>query len=235
MQSRRYLPALFLLFVGRWLRGADLRDRLAAAASAGRRRIARLAGRAPRHVHGRHVSGQPAAAADDIARRHHPLRVYAFLELGIGAIGLIVLFAMPLVGGIYTSIGGRGHRCSALSPRVHRCELVPAAADAPHGRDAARDVALGEDHARRRLVAGILLRRQHCRGRHREFFAGFSLLRVFDVAIATLVALAINVAVPLVDWPFAAAAPRRPADEPKAGRAPGAATARCTSLLDCLV
>src|SRR6187401_3507052 len=28
-----------------------------------------------------------------ISRRHHPLRVYAYLELGIGVIGLIVLFA----------------------------------------------------------------------------------------------------------------------------------------------
>src|SRR5436305_1176900 len=31
----------------------------------------------------------------------HPLRVYAYLELGIGAIGLVVLFAMPLIGGAY--------------------------------------------------------------------------------------------------------------------------------------
>src|SRR6267142_5092256 len=29
-----------------------------------------------------------------ISAREHPLRVYAFLELGIGAIGLIVLFGM---------------------------------------------------------------------------------------------------------------------------------------------
>jgi len=41
-----------------------------------------------------------------IARRHHPLRVYACLELGIGVIGLIVLFAMPLVTLVYTNIGG---------------------------------------------------------------------------------------------------------------------------------
>src|SRR5262245_51147219 len=36
---------------------------------------------------------------------HHPLRVYAALELGIGAIGLIVLFGMPLAGSIYTALG----------------------------------------------------------------------------------------------------------------------------------
>ena len=32
-----------------------------------------------------------------VSGRRHPLRVYALLELGIGAIGLVVLFAMPYV------------------------------------------------------------------------------------------------------------------------------------------
>src|SRR5437870_906432 len=41
-----------------------------------------------------------------ISRAHHPLRVYAFLELGIGAFGLLILFAMPLVTLVYTSFGG---------------------------------------------------------------------------------------------------------------------------------
>ena len=36
-------------------------------------------------------------------RDMHPLRMYAWLELGIGAMGLILLFAMPLVGGAYTA------------------------------------------------------------------------------------------------------------------------------------
>src|SRR5438128_8367852 len=41
-----------------------------------------------------------------ISRRHHPLKVYAYLELGIGAFGLLILVAMPLVTLVYTSIGG---------------------------------------------------------------------------------------------------------------------------------
>ena len=40
--------------------------------------------------------------------RHHPLKVYAFLELGIALFGVIVLFAVPIVGRIYTSIAGTG-------------------------------------------------------------------------------------------------------------------------------
>src|SRR5207253_5531520 len=41
-----------------------------------------------------------------ISPRHHPLRVYACLELGIGAIAIAVLFAMPLIGGAYTAWAG---------------------------------------------------------------------------------------------------------------------------------
>src|SRR5690348_7004338 len=38
----------------------------------------------------------------------HPLRTYGYLELGIGAFGLILLYAMPLVGGAYTAWAGSG-------------------------------------------------------------------------------------------------------------------------------
>src|SRR5215831_15335474 len=43
-----------------------------------------------------------------IEPRQHPLRVYAMLELGIGALGLLILVGMPLVGGLYTAWGGEG-------------------------------------------------------------------------------------------------------------------------------
>src|SRR2546429_7779113 len=43
-----------------------------------------------------------------ISARYHPLRVYASLELGIGLIGLLVLFGMPLVSGLYTAWAGSG-------------------------------------------------------------------------------------------------------------------------------
>src|ERR1043165_5443067 len=38
--------------------------------------------------------------------RQHPMRVYAMLEAGIGILGLLLLFGMPLVNGIYLAIGG---------------------------------------------------------------------------------------------------------------------------------
>src|SRR5271154_540495 len=38
-----------------------------------------------------------------VSARRHPLRVYALLELGIGAIGLAVLFGIPTIEHLYTS------------------------------------------------------------------------------------------------------------------------------------
>ena len=49
------------------MRGADLRDRLVPADRAGDRFVGRVARRAARHVHGRHVPRQPAAAAVRVA------------------------------------------------------------------------------------------------------------------------------------------------------------------------
>src|SRR5436190_2000075 len=43
-----------------------------------------------------------------ISPRHHPLRVYALLELGIGIIGIVVLFGMPFIDHLYTAGSGPG-------------------------------------------------------------------------------------------------------------------------------
>src|SRR5208283_1668678 len=56
-----------------------------------------------------------------VSTHRHPLRVYAALELGIGLIGIAVLFAIPILGHAYVanSIGGlagillRGLLCAA--------------------------------------------------------------------------------------------------------------------------
>src|SRR5919107_4812614 len=43
-----------------------------------------------------------------VSYRHHPLRVYAWLEIGIGLIGVLVLISMPLVSGVYPAWAGTG-------------------------------------------------------------------------------------------------------------------------------
>jgi hypothetical protein len=43
-----------------------------------------------------------------VSRRHHPLKVYAALELGVGAFGLLALVLLPIAGSVYLSIAGHG-------------------------------------------------------------------------------------------------------------------------------
>src|SRR4051812_43540585 len=43
-----------------------------------------------------------------VSARPHPLRVYALLELGIAVSGIAVMFAMPAVGRLYTTMVGYG-------------------------------------------------------------------------------------------------------------------------------
>ncbi len=72
---------------------------------------------------------------------HHPLKVYAYLEFGIGAFGLLVLFLVPALGNLYTMIAG----CRSGQPDAagRGGQHLPAAADVPDGRDLARHCTLG--------------------------------------------------------------------------------------------
>ena len=81
-----------------------------------------------------------------VSARRHPLRVYALLELGIGAIGLVVLFGMPYVGRCLCRRPVQGSLGILLRGVV--AAVVPAAADAADGRDAAGDRALGRERRR---------------------------------------------------------------------------------------
>src|SRR5688572_11376213 len=60
-----------------------------------------------------------------VGPQHHPLKVYAFLELGIAAFGLIVLFAVPLIGNLYTQVAGTGQASVYLRALVAAIILIP--------------------------------------------------------------------------------------------------------------
>ena len=53
-----------------------------------------------------------------------PLRVYAALEIGIGACGLAVLWGLPLLGTVYTGIGGGSLALRAVIAGI--CLVPPA-------------------------------------------------------------------------------------------------------------
>ena len=128
-----------------------------------------------------------------ISRREHPLRVYAYLELGIAVFGILLLVGMPLLGGIYFHWGGggvtgillRGIAASIclLPPTLLMGATLPAISrwveSTPEGVSwlgffYGGNIAGG--------VIGCLL-------------AGFYLLRVHDSAVATFVAVSLNVLV----------------------------------------
>jgi spermidine synthase len=60
-----------------------------------------------------------------LSPRHHPLRVYAYLEIGIGAFGLVVLFLVPALGNLYTTIAGSGGVSVVLRALVASVCLIP--------------------------------------------------------------------------------------------------------------
>jgi spermidine synthase len=123
-------------------------------------------------------------------RSQHPLRMYGFLEIGIGSIGLLVLVAMPLLNSAYTSLGGTGivgillrglvAGICLLPPTLLMGATLPAISrwveSTPEGVSW-----LGFFYGGN-IAGGVL----------GSLLAGFYLLRVHDLAFATYVAVALN-------------------------------------------
>ena len=149
------------------------------------------------------------ALARFVSRRHHPLRVYALLELGIGASGLLMLAVMPLVERVYTSVVGHGvpglllrgifAALCLLPPTAMMGATLPAAAR--WVQTTRRGISwLGYFYGGNTIgaVFGCLL-------------AGFYLLRVHDMPTATGVAVALNAIVAAAVLAMAHFTPRIPA------------------------
>ncbi len=137
-----------------------------------------------------------------VPARWHPLRVYALLELGIGAIGLAVLYGLPYVERVYTQYAGHGLPSILLRGAVAGVCLLPPTllmgatlpAIARRVETSPEGVAwLGFFYGGNLAgaVCGCLL-------------AGFYLLRVYDMPTATSVAIAINLAVAAIALGLAA-------------------------------
>lgn len=150
-----------------------------------------------------------------IARHRHPLRVYAFLELGTGVIGLLLLFGMPYLENFYALYGTfGGHNLFGillrglvagiclLPPTVLMGATLPAIArwveTSPQGVSW-----LGFFYGGN-IVGAVI----GC------LAAGFYLLRVHDMATATYAAFGLNVLVALIALGLAVPAPfAAPAEE----------------------
>jgi spermidine synthase len=157
-----------------------------------------------------------------ISARRHPLRVYALLELGIGLIGLAVLYGVPHADQLYAASAGHGLWgvvlravfCAVclLPPTLLMGGTLPAIArwvETTPQSVSWLGFFYGANIAG--AVFGCLL-------------AGFYLLRVHDVATATYVAVVLNTAVGVVGLGLAARTPHRaPPVVPTGGGGPATA------------
>jgi spermidine synthase len=168
-----------------------------------------------------------------VKRAEHPLKVYAFLELGIGVFGVLIPLILPHVGGLYTAIGGPGFfgifvravfcAIALLPPTLMMGATLPAIAryveTTPAGVSWLGFFYGGNIFG---AVGGSLL-------------AGYYLLRKFDMTTACLVAVAINVAVALIALALSKrspySAPAESGSAPAAVAAPGARLVYATIAL----
>ncbi len=96
------------------------------------------------------------------AAKQHPLRIYAALELGIGILGVLVLWGLPLVDRVYIAGAEHGMPGMLLRGFISAVCLLPPTI--LMGASLPAIVALDQVHAARRLVVGPAVRRQY-RGR----------------------------------------------------------------------
>ena len=131
-----------------------------------------------------------------VSRRLHPLRVYALMELGIGVIGLVLLFAMPLINGVYTVWAGSGLLSMMFRGLIAGICLLP-----PTLLMGATLPAISrwvETTPRGVSWLGFFYGGNICGAVIGSLLAGFYLMRVFDISTTTFVAVGLNVGVALL-------------------------------------
>jgi spermidine synthase len=147
-----------------------------------------------------------------ISTARHPLRVYACLELGIGIIGLLELFGIPIVDRFYCAHVGTGAMAIVMRAVVGAICLLPPTllmgatlpAIARWVQATPQGVSwLGFFYGGN--IAGAVL---GC------LLAGFYLLPQHDMETATYVAAAINASVAIIAWLLSTRAEHQPLDRP---------------------
>jgi len=155
-----------------------------------------------------------------VSPRQHPLRVYASLEAGIGVLGLLILFGMPLVGGLYTAWAGDGMVSVFVRAIVAGiCLLPPTMLMGATLPAISRWVKATPEGV---SWLGFFYGGNIAGGVVGSLVAGFYLLRVHDVNIATFTAVAINAAVASIAYLVSAKAAYDEVARPFQGREGGA-------------
>ena len=143
-----------------------------------------------------------------VSAQEHPLKIYAKIELGIAAFGVVVLFLIPLVDKLYEAVAGFG--LSGVVPRAivaALCLLPPTLLMGASLPAIARWI---ESSPQGVSWLGFFYGGNIVGAVFGCLLAGFYLLRVYDMGIATYAAVAINIVVGLLGWLLASRAPYNP-------------------------
>ncbi len=164
-----------------------------------------------------------------VSAQHHPLRVYALIEAGVGVLGILVLHLVPLAGGLYTAWAGYGLKGFLLRGIVAAACLLPPTllmgATLPAlsrliNKTENRVSWLGFIYGAN--IAGAVL---GC------LLAGFYLLRHYDVYAATYVAMAINLAMAVLALVLTAVIPHEKGPDDRIEQAPAAVSAKSAAAI----
>jgi spermidine synthase len=126
----------------------------------------------------------------------HPLRLYAFIEFGIGACALLALFGMPLIDRVY--IAAVGHGLPAMFTRAIVCAVCLMPPTMLMGASLPAAARWIETDPEGVSWMGLLYGANTAGAVSGCIFAGFYLLRVYNLTTATLAGVALNAAVAIV-------------------------------------
>ncbi len=152
--------------------------------------------------------------------RLHPLLVYGILELGIGVSAIAVLLGLPSVAGIYVAYADYG--LANIVMRGGICALLLLPPTVLMGATLPVMARWVESSAKGMSWLGTLYTANIAGGVFGCLLAGFYLLRVHDMAVATFVAVTINVALAAIAFALVRTTTYRAATETPAADRPAA-------------
>ncbi len=140
-----------------------------------------------------------------VSRTHHPLKVYAVLELGVGAFGLLALVLLPIAGSVYLTIAGHGMPGFLLRGVVAAiCLLPPTFAMGATLPAIARWVETSKTGV---SWLGFFYGGNTAGAVIGCIVTGFYLLRKFDVQTTTFFAVALNIIVAAIAFSLSKVTP----------------------------
>jgi len=140
-----------------------------------------------------------------VSSKHHPLRVYGYLEAGIAVLGIAALFGVPIVGKLYLAGATQGTAGLLLRGLIAAICLLPPTLLMGGSLPAISRWVGGSPRGVSWL--GYLYSANIAGAVFGCLFAGFYLLRLYDMGTATYAAAAINIAVALASLALAGRIP----------------------------